>query len=251
MDNAMKYPKMSINLSCEVWTIVVFSTRLNGVNYFKKMENSLPALCNSSVHDFIISEWVKIDSKPLFTTPDVRKLVCNISCAVESMINLKQEIQGPNYAIVGARGWLMQNINILLNRYFEQKKLKARSFYRDMSVSEELPFDTMQKWLNTQGSTLDYSTYDDWFAWFRAVREEGFRLFYFVDEIHNVYELTDKEFSKIIIKQLYVIGKSTCSLGFISSSSYKWTKYAFSDIPDYPNFMKLPVPTIMDWMDLL
>ena len=112
---------------------------------------------------------------------------------------------------------------------------KAQSFYSDMSEpSLQLPFDLMQKWLNKRNCTLDYKNYDDKFAWCKDVRELGYRLIFFGDEVHHVYELIDKELSRQIIYQLYVIGKSTCSLGYISSSSYK-LKYAFCDIPDYPN----------------
>eukprot|EP00835_Amoeboradix_gromovi_P002654 NODE_155_length_16773_cov_0.488785.p2 type:complete len:537 gc:universal NODE_155_length_16773_cov_0.488785:10562-8952(-) len=206
------------------------------------MEEDLSNLHISAVNDHIVSKWETLGSKPLFSTKDVRALVKDISDGVQKMLNLNQENQKPNYAIVGARGtgktWLMRNMNSLLNIYFEEKKLNAQSFYSDMSQPLSKltsPFDKIQNWLEKKGCNLKHDDYDQKLDWFAALRAQGFRLFFFADEIHHVYELNDKTSSQEIIYQLYVIGKSTTVLGFISSSSYKLDKYAFSDKPDYAN----------------
>ena len=90
-----------------------------------------PANKPATVNDYVVSKWHSLDSKPLFTTPDLRDLVTGISDAVESILDVSQKIQGPNYAITGARGtgktWLLQNMNELLNKYFEELGTKAQS----------------------------------------------------------------------------------------------------------------------------
>ena len=201
-----------------------------------EMEKSLPL----SIADYVISEWKNLNSKPLFSTADVRGLVEDISGAVEKMLDLTQIIQKPNYAIIGARGtgktWLMHNMNILLNKYFEEHNFKAHCFYSDMSQplqSLQSPFDRIQAWLIEQDCDFHYKGYDQALDWLRCIKNKGFRFFFFADEIHHVYEceIVHKLKSMEIIYQLQIIGKSTCSLGFISSSSYKLTKYAFKDIP--------------------
>jgi predicted AAA+ superfamily ATPase len=80
----------------------------------------------SAVNDYVVSNWDRV------TAPDVLTLVKKISDAVEDLIDPNKQVQGPNYAIIGARGtgktWLMKNLNILLTEYFKQHNLKAKSF---------------------------------------------------------------------------------------------------------------------------
>ena len=51
------------------------------------MEKALCTLRISSVHEYVVSEWDSLNSKPLFTTPDVKDLVKDISDAVERILD--------------------------------------------------------------------------------------------------------------------------------------------------------------------
>ena len=96
----------------------------------------------------------------------------------------------------------------------------------------QTPFDRIQIWLTGRGCDLKYEKFDQALDWVKAVKDKGFRLFFFAGEIHHVYkcEAIHKLKSMEIIYQLQIIGKSTCTLGFLSSSFYKLTEYAFKNI---------------------
>eukprot|EP00835_Amoeboradix_gromovi_P005455 NODE_513_length_7367_cov_0.288663.p1 type:complete len:590 gc:universal NODE_513_length_7367_cov_0.288663:4095-2326(-) len=196
--------------------------------------------------DNIRELWKSNCNRQLFEeSKELTNILNEICSKIEKLNSSETCSSGGNMAIIAPKGmgksFLLKNLKKLLDIHFKNDK-KMLILYTDFSVAQNCrPRNLILKELYNPeyGDIADsLQNVSDVDFYSELYTRYGFKVAYFSDEIHHVYDWTSKEHSIQCINDIYHMAKGSGYYSIITSSSLKLKKRAFADFGNYPNLNK-------------